>query len=181
MKKALIVIDYVNDFVESDGKLTCGVVAQELDDFISDRINEFSLADDFIVIASDKHNEEDVYSPEHKLFPKHCIENTSGVEVYGKSGDLLKNINQKNIINIDKLRYSAFCATSLDLLLRERKVEEVYLVGVCSDICVLHTAIDAYNLGYKINIYEKGIASFNQDGHNFALSHFKNAIGAKIL
>ena len=35
----------------------------------------------------------------------------------------------------------------LDSLLRERHIDTVEIVGVCTDICVLHTAISAYNLG----------------------------------
>lgn len=31
MKKALIVIDYTNDFVATDGKLTCGVPGQAIE------------------------------------------------------------------------------------------------------------------------------------------------------
>ncbi|MDR3301228.1 MAG: cysteine hydrolase, partial [Spirochaetaceae bacterium] len=81
----------------------------------------------------------------------------------------------------DKLRYSAFAGTCLDLKLRERGVRDVYLVGVCSDICVLHAAVDAYNLGYTLHVYEKGVASFYPEGHAFALQHCKNTLGAEIL
>lgn len=31
MRKALIVIDYQNDFVANDGKLTCGEMAQKIE------------------------------------------------------------------------------------------------------------------------------------------------------
>jgi len=82
---------------------------------------------------------------------------------------------------VDKCRYSAFAGTNLDVKFRERGVREVYLVGVCTDICVLHTAIEAYNLGYKIFVCEKGVASFNADGHKFALAHMKNTLGAEIV
>ena len=52
--------------------------------------------------------------------------------------------------------------------------------GVCTDICVLHTAISAYNLGYKISVPAEGVASFNQKGHEWALAHFKNSLGAEV-
>ena len=66
-------------------------------------------------------------------------------------------------------------------LLRERKIEEVVLVGVCTDICVLHTAVDSYNLGYKITIPKDAVASFNAIGHEWALSHFESSLGAQII
>ena len=64
--------------------------------------------------------------------------------------------------------------------LRARKIDTVRLVGVCTDICILHTAVDAYNLGYRIIINEKGVATFTEHGQEWALEHFKNALGAQV-
>lgn len=41
MKKALLVIDYTNDFVATDGKLTCGEPGQLLDTPIANLIEQF--------------------------------------------------------------------------------------------------------------------------------------------
>ncbi|RIN30252.1 cysteine hydrolase, partial [Staphylococcus succinus] len=68
----------------------------------------------------------------------------------------------------------------LDSMLRERNIKHLEIVGVCTDICVLHTAISAYNLGYAITISPKGVASFNPSGHEWALGHFKNSLGAEV-
>ena len=46
---------------------------------------------------------------------------------------------------MDKTRFSAFAGTDLELLLRARGITELHLVGVCTDICILHTSVDAYN------------------------------------
>ena len=83
--------------------------------------------------------------------------------------------------NNDKTRYSSFAGTDLDLRLRERHVDTLHLVGVCTDICVLHTAVDAYNLGYQLVIHENAVASFDAAGHDWALRHFKNTLGATIV
>ena len=55
------------------------------------------------------------------------------------------------------------------------------LTGVLTDICVLHTAIDAYNLGYKLEIPAAAVASLTKENHDWALSHFQNVLGAKII
>ncbi|MEB9897011.1 cysteine hydrolase, partial [Bacillus cereus] len=65
--------------------------------------------------------------------------------------------------------------------LRARGVKEVHLVGVCTDICVLHTAIEAYNLGYRIVVHEDAVASFNADAHRWALEHVRNTLGAQVV
>ena len=63
----------------------------------------------------------------------------------------------------------------------ENEELELCLTGVCTDICVLHTAVDAYNLGYQLMIPERAVASFDEQGHEWALRHFKQTLGATIL
>ena len=181
MNKALIIIDFVNDFVADGGKLTCGEPAQKIDKALAETISRFAGDGGFIVAATDCHTENDIYSPENGLFPAHCIAGSSGCELYGMTAEAVERVRPEQLIRFSKTRYSAFAGTGLDMMLRARNVTEVFLTGVCTDICVLHTAVDAYNLGYKINIYESCVASFNEIGHNFALAHFKNTLGAAVL
>ncbi|MFI3225996.1 MAG: isochorismatase family cysteine hydrolase [Clostridia bacterium] len=180
MKKALIVIDFNNDFVADDGKLTCGAVAQAIDEKIASLVEEFAKNGDFIVNACDNHVENDLYSIEKDMFPAHCFDDY-GKDLYGKTKIAVEKVEKNQYLYIAKNRFSAFAGTPLDLKLKERGVNDIILVGVCTDICVLHCAVDAYNLGYKISIVRDGVASFNQVGHDFALSHFENTLGAKII
>ena len=41
MTKALLIIDYTNDFVADNGALTCGKPAQELEDYLVQLANRF--------------------------------------------------------------------------------------------------------------------------------------------
>ena len=180
--KALIVIDYTNDFVATDGKLTCGEPGQKLEGKIAELVKQYANRGDLVVFANDLHKENDPYHPETKLFPPHNIEGTEGRHLYGqvaKAYDTVKHL--QNVISFDKTRYSAFAGTPLAILLNERKINEISLAGVCTDICVLHTAVDAYNYGYKTTVYKDGVASFNEIGHKWALSHFETCLGAQVL
>ncbi|HET7658445.1 MAG TPA: isochorismatase family cysteine hydrolase [Bacillales bacterium] len=182
MTHALIVIDYTVDFVADEGKLTCGEPAQALDSYISRLMNGFYSGGDYVIIANDTHEQDDPFHPETKLFPPHNIKGTKGRELYGEvktARDQLKDGDR--FYEFDKTRYSAFAGTKLELYLRERGIEELHLVGVCTDICVLHTAVDAYNKGFRLVIHEGGVASFDQKGHEWALGHFENTLGAKVL
>lgn len=180
-KSALIVVDYSNDFVADNGKMTCGIPAQQIEHYIVERIEVYNKKQQNIFFMMDLHFEENSYHPENKLFPPHNILGTSGRELYGKVNDIYQNILFNDHIHfLDKTRYDAFYGTSLDILLRERNVTHLEIVGVCTDICVLHTAITAYNLGYSISISHKGVASFNPTGHDWALDHFKNSLGAEV-
>ncbi|ATP40530.1 isochorismatase [Solibacillus sp. R5-41] len=180
LKKALIVIDYTYDFVATDGKLTCGAPGQAIEGTITSLIEQFMKEQDVVVFANDLHFEQDPYHPETVLFPPHNIIGTPGRDLYGMVKDAYEQYKDQ-VISFDKTRYSAFAGTNLDILLRARNISEVVLVGVCTDICVLHTAVDAYNLGYTITVPKDGVASFNVAGHNWALQHFQTTLGAKIL
>ena len=76
---------------------------------------------------------------------------------------------------MDKTRYSAFAGTDLEMKLRERGIEEVHLVGVCTDICVLHTAVDAYNKGFKIVVLKRQLHLLMQKDMNLHLDILKHA------
>lgn len=180
MTKALLVIDYTYDFVATDGKLTCGEPGQAIEGKITSLIEQFITNEQFVFFANDIHFENDPYHPETKLFPPHNIAGTLGRELYGSVKEVYEK-HKQTVISFDKTRYSSFAGTNLHQLLTERGIQEVHLVGVCTDICVLHTAVDAYNLGYKIVVYKDGVASFNTAGHEWALSHFQDSLGAEVL
>lgn len=97
-------------------------------------------------------------------------------------GTLYETIKEDSrVFWIDKRHYSGFSGTDLDIRLRERRIDTLILTGVLTDICVLHTAIDAYNLGYKIEVPAAAVASLNDSNHQWALNHFKTVLGATIL
>ncbi|MNI32340.1 Isochorismatase family protein YecD [compost metagenome] len=180
-KKALINIDYTYDFVAADGALTCGEPGQVIERRIADITNEFIKNHDYVVFAIDIHKLGDTLHPETKLFPPHNIEGTDGRKLYGELEQVYQdNKNADNVYWMDKTRYSAFAGTDLELQLRARGITELHLVGVCTDICVLHTAVDAYNKGFNLVIHEDAVASFDQEGHAWALRHFKGSLGATI-
>lgn len=177
---ALLVIDYTVDFVALDGALTCGEPGIELADYINALTKKFLAEEHLIIFPVDVHDEGDMYHPETKQFPPHNIRGTAGRNLYGTLQQLYEE-NDDKIHWMDKTRFSAFAGTDLELRLRAHNITELHLVGVCTDICILHTAVDAYNKGFEIVIHEKGVASFNQAGHDWALSHFENTLGATVI
>lgn len=170
--KALVVIDMLNDFILKEGALYSGERAEEIVDFINEKIEVFRQNNYPVIFICDNHEKDD---SEFNMFPPHCIAGEYGSEIVDsidvKPGDKI----------IKKRRYSGFFGTELDLYLREKGVKELYLVGVCTNICVLYTAADARNLGYTVNIYEAGVASFDEEAHRFALKEAKNTLGCNII
>lgn len=182
MKKALVIVDYTDDFIAEGAPLEAGEPGRSVHDAIVKLTKEFIEEDEFVVFANDMHYPNDPYHPETKLFPPHNLVGTDGRLMYGELQEVYEQAKDKpNVLHRDKTRYSAFAGTDLDILLRARRITELHLVGVCTDICILHTAVDAYNLGYDIYIHKDGVQSFNPAGHEFALEHLKNVINATIV
>ena len=129
------------------------------------------------MVANDCHNWDEPH-PEKKLFPPHALAGTKGGQTVLK--DVIENATVPSV-TLKKTRYSAFYHTGLADMLRASGVEKLYLAGVCSDLCVFHSAIEAYNEGFDTVILGDCIASFNAQGHEFALAHVKNVLGFDII
>lgn len=171
-KKALIVIDMLRDFVEPDGKLYIGPTAKGVVEAISREIEKARSCRWPIIYVCDTHSKDD---PEFNMFPPHCITGTPGAEVV----DELKPHPGDKII--PKRRYSGFFQTDLDLTLRELDIDEVVLVGVCTNICNLYTAADARMLNYKVTALRDCMSSFDEAAHKFALKEMEQTLGVTVV
>lgn len=182
MPKALLIIDYTRDFVADDGALTCGRPAQAIDGYLAALADHFYQNGDYVIFPTDAHYLHDPFHPESKLFPPHNIVGTPGRQLYGQVNSWFNAHHQSSrVYQFAKNRYSSFANTNLDNYLRERGITDLWLSGVCTDICVLHTAIAAYNLDYQLTIPRKGVATFTKNGNQWAFDHFKNSLGATII
>lgn len=170
--KALLVIDMLKDFIDEDGRLTTGPSGKSIVKFVKEKIDEFRRAGNPVIFICDNHEIDD---KEFDMFPTHCVAGTSGSEIIP---ELEVGENDKII---KKRRYSAFYGTDLDLYLREKGINELYMVGVCTNICVLYTSADARNISYKVNIYKDGVASFDPEAHQFALKELETTLGCNII
>ncbi|MDE6181712.1 MAG: cysteine hydrolase [Eubacteriales bacterium] len=182
MKKALIIIDYQYDFVAEDGLLTAGKNAQNIENEINERIEKYLNENQHIIFTLDTHIKEEWENhPESNSFCLHCEKGTKGHKLFGK-------IEEKaNLENTIKLEKKAYCLKNKDLENIINEYDEIELLGVVTDICVLQTGIGLYNTSVnlgknvKISVFEKGCASFNEEGHKFAIDYMKNILGFNII
>lgn len=170
-KKALLVIDMLNDFVKPDGALYIGEAAQRVAKEVEAIIDKARQEGMPVIYICDNHRADDA---EFNMFKPHCVKGTKGAEIVEELAP------QPGDYIIPKRRYSAFFGTDLDATLREMGVSELVLVGVCTNICVLYTAADARMLNYDVTVVRNAVASFSQEAHEFALKEMESTLGVKV-
>jgi len=170
-KKALIIVDMLNDFVSENGSLYCGESSRRIIPFIQQRLNAHRQQANLIIFLQDTHERDD---KEFKKFPPHCIKGTWGnqiiIELTPVSGEKI----------IPKKRYSGFYGTDLEQVLKSSDINEVEVMGVCTSICVMDTVGGLANRDYAVIIPAGGVADFDPDFHEFALKRMKQIYGATI-
>jgi len=169
--KALIVVDMQKDFCYPDGALYIGDHVREIFEPIK-KVIEFARGRMPIIFTQDWHRKDDA---EFKVWKPHCIQGTWGAEIVDelspREGDYL----------IKKRRYSAFFETDLDLTLRELNVRELFVCGVVTNVCVLHTVADAVMRGYSVCVLKDCTTALTEYDYEYGIKHMREILNAKIV
>ena len=78
MKRALVVVDMIEDFVREGGALYCGPSMAEIVPVIQQEIARARSAREPVVYLTDNHQPDDA---EFKMFPPHAIVGTKGAQI----------------------------------------------------------------------------------------------------
>ena len=123
--KTLIVVDMQNDFIDGSlGKKK----AQAIVPNVKKKIQEYKNRGDEIIFTRDTHQSDYLDTPEgKKLLVVHCIEGTKGWQI-------ADGLEVEGCTYIDK---PTFGWTHWN----ERTFQEIEMVGLCTDICVVSNAL----------------------------------------
>ncbi len=162
MKKCLIVVDFQKDFVDGalgfpDAEKLEKKILQKLDSALADKYD--------ILFTLDTHGGDYLQTQEGRCLPTpHCLRDSNGWTLYGQIETYLpiaKAVFEKNTFG------------SLDLagFLKAQQYDEVELVGLVSNICVLSNAVLAKAALPEAEIFVDAscTASFNKSLHQKAL------------
>ena len=162
--KALIVVDMQNDFI--DGALGTGEAVAIVGN-VKDKIAEYRKNGDTVIFTRDTHGEDYMSTQEGKNLPvPHCIKGTKGWEISPM-------LDVDDSIVIDKPTFGskelAVYLAGIDTL------EEVELIGLCTDICVISNAmlIKAFMPELKVSVDGSCCAGVTPESHSNALSAMK--------
>jgi nicotinamidase/pyrazinamidase len=148
MARALIVVDYQNDFNPPDGAL-----AVPEGDTIASRINELAHSGDYDLVVATR----DWHPPDHGSFieqggiwPVHAVQGTPGAELSPALDTGAVDVVVDKGQDPGTEGYSGFDGTRLAELLREHDVDQVTVVGLATDYCVKNTALEALQEGFTV-------------------------------
>lgn len=168
MSKILIVVDMQNDFI--DGALGTKEAIGILPNVI-ERIQNFKGN---IIYTRDTHKGNYLSTQEGKCLPvEHCIEGTSGWELHRDiqqiTGDTQSIIYNKNTFGSKEL------VQELMEIDKKDPIEEIELIGLCTDICVISNAllIKAFLPEIKISVDARCCAGVTPESHQNALNAMK--------
>ena len=163
MTKALLIVDVQNDFCEGGSLAVAGgaAVAQKITDYLNANPGKYDL-----VVASRDWHDGDNNNGGHfanageepdwvNSWPSHCVSGTYGAEYHP---NLDANLIQVHVEKgMGKPSYSAFEGITRDKktmaeVLRDAGVDELDVVGIATDYCVLASAIDARSEQLRVNV-----------------------------
>ena len=161
MPRALLVIDVQNDFCEGGALAVAGGAA------VAEKISKFleSTRYDLVVASRDWHDADNNNSghfaepdaePNYKTnWPVHCVAETNGAQYHPNLnteaiGEHIFKGQGQNGYSI----YEGFTkgGQSFDELLNAHQIDEVDVVGIATDHCVLASALDSESHGLKVRV-----------------------------
>lgn len=188
---ALLVVDVQADFV--NGALAVPGAAAIVP-VVNRYIRAFEARGLTVVASRDWHPTGHMsFKEQSGPWPPHCIAGTPGAEFARGLALGPEALVISKATRADADAYSAFEATGLDLALRSRRVQRLFVCGLATDYCVLHTVLDALRLGYAVFLLVDAIRAVDaqpgdgakalrsmQDAGAVALRHEQIAPGAPV-
>ena len=163
--KALVVVDMQNDFIT--GSLGTEE-AQKIVSAVAKRISAAATEGWEIVFTMDTHHADYLSTQEGKNLPVvHCVKGTDGFALAPEVEALSAGCR--------RFEKNTFGSVQLASYLREKQAEEVELIGLCTDICVISNAmlIKAFLPETKVSVKADCCAGVTPQSHDNALSAMK--------
>ncbi len=157
-KTALIIVDMQKDNVFHESRAIIPNIKKLL--------GEARKRGFLVVFACDSRYPTDSIFKRLNMKP-HTIKGTRGIEIIDEF------TVEKGDVIVEKRMLSAFFGTDLDFTFRELKIRKVVVAGIVTDICVLKTVLDAWELGYEVIVPRDCVTSFSEERHRAGLSVFK--------
>lgn len=169
MRDALVVIDLLQRFDHEDGDALLASLRGRLSGLV-DALDRARADGTPVVYVNDLDGRWDSNAP---ALVRDALDGPGGdalAEVAPHEGDRI----------LLKPRYSIFDHTPLVVLLRELEVERLLLAGAATEMCVVQSAIDARELGFKVSILAGACATTDPELERLAFEYAERVVGARV-
>ena len=167
-RTAILVIDVINDFVSGVlGSERVAAIVPNIERLLSHARKTGAP----VVYITDAHLPDD---KEFEIWPRHAEEGSEGAQVVEEIRP------EEGDYHLLKRRYSCFYATGLDALLRELGIDKVVLTGLVTNICIQHTAADAFFRGYKIIVPRDCVEAPTDEAQRSSLRYMEEMYRAEV-
>ena len=156
MVKALVVIDYENEWINPVSEYYVGDISKQIVKL--NKLINFCRSKKMPIIFI-THVE-----PDSK---KEFVAETKSVEIID-SVDF-----QKEDVLIKKNKISAFYKTDLEMTLKKLNVTNVLVTGILTNLCVRSFVSDAYDRGFDITVVTDTCVALSKMMHEFTIKDFK--------
>lgn len=164
MNRYLIVVDMQNDFI--DGSLG----TKEAQEIVENVVKEAKGFQGTVIFTQDTHERDYLDTQEGQRLPvSHCIKGTAGWELCPALEEVRDSLNS---LVIEKPTFgSVHLAEYLSGIHMTRPIDEIRLVGLCTDICVISNALllKAFLPEVKISVRKDCCAGVSPESHEAAL------------
>lgn len=175
MKKALLVIDFINEIVDTEGKLAAKGYASYISEHgtferLNAAIDSFRKTGDSIIFV--RLAFEPSYANQPKSSPVFGKAHEFGILADGTwSSEINSAVDYRKgeDMEIVKIRVSAFHNTGLAELLHGEGVTDVYIAGIATDLAVEAAARSAHDNDFNVFVVADASAAATIDDHNRSL------------
>lgn len=167
--RVLVVVDMQNDFI--DGSLG----TQEAASIVPGVVEQIRKFEGSVIATRDTHGQEYLDTAEGKKLPVvHCVKGTEGWQIREEVSRALTEKGECMII--DKPSFgSVELGEHIRELSRTEEIEEITLIGLCTDICVISNALllKAYLPESNVRVISSCCAGVTPGSHEQALEAMK--------
>lgn len=181
-RTALVIVDMQRDFVAPTG--VCAKAGDDLSTVaaVTDRLRLLIKAarEHELLIIYVRSVYDRVYLAENQLeqLDRRGLGGLCRTESPGSDfADGIGPSGAPNEIVVSKHRFSAFCGTSLDLILRSNGIKTLVMTGVATDVCVESTTRDGFFRDYHVVLAEDCMSGFSAERHRASLAVLSRSFG----
>lgn len=176
--KALLCLDFENDIVHPDGKVSAkGYAAYNKKHGCTEQLQK--VQDQFRTAGLPIIHVRVGFTPDYSQQPKGSplmgkAHEFGAFDLSGWGGEFISELApQDNELVITKHRIGSFHATSLELSLRTMGITEIFLAGVATDMVVESTAREAHDRDFIVNILSDCCIAANEEDQQRSLFNIK--------